>query len=166
MRQIEKPELISTIIDKKKVWYNIRESRLSYMLHRKLISVNKYEAGSRYRRLCEIATSGLKSCVQDVRIDGSKPDMLISKLGAIFEMVRISEEIGSHYEKVLKFFCWENYGIIEIANKLGITERRASNYVHDGLSALAIYYGYEKVRNTIRGQGTKAKRYKIPEMGK
>jgi len=41
MRQIEKPELISTIIDKKKVWYNIRESRLSYMLHRKLISVNK-----------------------------------------------------------------------------------------------------------------------------
>ena len=50
MRQIEKPELISTIIDKKKVWYNIRESRLSYMLHRKLISVNKYEAGSRYRR--------------------------------------------------------------------------------------------------------------------
>jgi hypothetical protein len=81
-------------------------------------------------------------------------------------MVRISEEIGSHYEKILKFFCWENYGIIEIAHKFSITERRASNYVHEGLSALAIYYGYEKVRNTIRGQGTKAKRYKIPEMGK
>ena len=28
MRKIEKPELISTIRDKKKVWLNIRESRL------------------------------------------------------------------------------------------------------------------------------------------
>ena len=44
---------------------------------------------------------------------------------------------------------------------------------HPGLSvraadamALAIYYGYEKIRNTIRGQGTKVKRYKIPEMCK
>ena len=161
MRQIEKPELISTIIDKKKVWYNIRESRLSYMLHRKLISVNKYEAGSRYRRLCEIATSGLKSCIQDVRIDGSKPDMLVSKLGAIFELVRVSDEIGSQSTSIMKLFCWQNYGIIEIANQLNITERRASNLVHEGLRALSIYYGYEKVRNTIRGQGTKVKRPKV-----
>ena len=29
MRKIEKPELISTIRDKKKVWLNIRESRLN-----------------------------------------------------------------------------------------------------------------------------------------
>ena len=49
MRQIEKPELISTIRDKKKIWLNIRESRLMYMFHRKLISIEEYEAGSRYR---------------------------------------------------------------------------------------------------------------------
>ena len=48
MRKIEKPELISTIRDKKKVWLNIRESRLMYMFHRKLISVEEYEAGSRF----------------------------------------------------------------------------------------------------------------------
>ena len=44
MRLIEKPELISTIRDKKKVWLNIRESRLMYMFHRKLISIEEYEA--------------------------------------------------------------------------------------------------------------------------
>ena len=43
MRQIEKPELISTILDKRKVWLNIRESRLMYMFHRKLISIEEYE---------------------------------------------------------------------------------------------------------------------------
>ena len=47
MRQTERPELISTIRDKKKVWLNIRESRLMYMYHRKLISMELYEAGSR-----------------------------------------------------------------------------------------------------------------------
>jgi hypothetical protein len=31
MRHIEKPELISTILDKRQVWLNIRESRLMYM---------------------------------------------------------------------------------------------------------------------------------------
>ena len=54
MRKIEKPELISTIRDKKKVWLNIRESRLMYMFHRKLISMEEYEAGSRYRLMCEL----------------------------------------------------------------------------------------------------------------
>ena len=57
MRQIEKPELISTIRDKKKVWLNIRESRLMYMFHRKLISIEEYEAGSRYRLMCEQLSS-------------------------------------------------------------------------------------------------------------
>ena len=52
MRQLEKPELISTVMDKKKVWLNIRESRLMYMFHRKLISWEEYEAGSRYRLMC------------------------------------------------------------------------------------------------------------------
>ena len=37
MRQIEKPELISTILDKRKVWMNIRESRLMYMLQSKML---------------------------------------------------------------------------------------------------------------------------------
>jgi len=50
---------------------------------------------------------------------------------------------------IMKLFCWQNYGIIEIANQLNITERRASNLVHEGLRALSIYYGFEKVRNTI-----------------
>ena len=161
MRQIEKPEVATKTVDKKTLWFNIRESRLLYMFHRNLITMNEYEAGSRYRRMCEIATLGSGSSMQDVRIDGDKPDIIIAKLGAIFELVRVSDEIGFNLTSIMKLFCWQNYGIIEIANRLNITERKASNLVHDGLRALSIYYGYEKVRNTIRGQGTKVKRPKV-----
>jgi len=161
MRQIEKPEVSTKVIDKKTLWFNIRESRLMFMFHRNLITMSEYESGSRYRRMCEIATLGSGSSMQDVRIDGAKPDIIVAKLGAIFELVRVSDEIGSHATSIMKLFCWQNYGIIEIANQLNITERRASTLVHEGLKALSIYYGYEKVRNTIRGQGTKVKKPKI-----
>ena len=75
MRQIEKPELISTIRDKKKVWLNIRESRLMYMHHRKLISIEEYEAGSRYRLMCELMGGGTGNVLKD-RIDGSNTDFI------------------------------------------------------------------------------------------
>ena len=70
MRKIEKPELISTIRDKKKVWLNIRESRLMYMFHRKLISLEEYEAGSRYRLMCELMGGSTGNYLKD-RVDGS-----------------------------------------------------------------------------------------------
>ena len=69
MRQIEKPELISTIRDKKKVWLNIRESRLMYMFHRKLISIEEYEAGSRYRLMCELMGGNTGNYLKD-KVDG------------------------------------------------------------------------------------------------
>ena len=65
----------------------------------------------------------------------------------------------------MKLFCWFNHGIIEIANLLGLSERKASNRVHEGLARLSIYYGYTKVHNTIRGQGTKNQRQKVPKVG-
>ena len=83
MRQIEKPEVSTKVIDKKTLFFNIRESRLSYMFFRDLITHNEYESGSRYRRMCEIATLGSGSSMQDVRIDGAKPDIIVAKLGAI-----------------------------------------------------------------------------------
>ena len=36
-----------------------------------------------------------------------------------------------------------------------MSERKASNLVHDALRSLAIYFDYVKVRNTIQGQGAK-----------
>ena len=164
MRQIEKPELISTIRDKKKVWLNIRESRLMYMYHRKLISMEQYEAGSRYRLMCELMGGGTGNVLKE-RIDGSNTDFIASSIGAALAVKDCDDEIGKESAKIMKLFCWFNYGIIEIAYLLEISERRASNKVHDGLARLAIYYGYTKVHNTIRGQGTKNQRQKVPKMG-
>ena len=56
---------------------------------------------------------------------------------------------------VLKYFCYQNYGITEISNLLHISQRKASNLLHEALRNLAIYFGYMKVRNTIKGQGAK-----------
>ena len=131
------------------------------MFHRNLITMSEHEAGSRYRRMCEIATLGSGTPKINVKIDGAKPDIIVAKLGAIFELVRVSDEIGSNLTSIMKLFCWQNYGIIEIANQLNVSERKASELVHEGLRALSIYYGFEKVRNTIRGQGTKVKRPKV-----
>ena len=164
MRKIEKPELISTIRDKKKVWLNIRESRLMYMFHRKLISLEEYEAGSRYRLMCELMGGSTGNYLKD-RVDGSSTDFITSSLGAACAVRDCDNEIGERMAECMKLFCWFNYGIIEIAHILGLTERKASNRTHEGLARLAIYYGYTKVHNTIRGQGTKNKRQSLPKMG-
>ena len=164
MRQIEKPELISTIRDKKKVWLNIRESRLMYMFHRKLISMEEYEAGSRYRLMCELMGGGTGNYLKD-KVDGINTDFITSSLGAAMAVKDCDEQIGPQIEETMKLFCWFNYGIIEIAHILGLTERKASNRVHEGLSRLSIYYGYKKVHITIRGQGTQNKRQKVPKVG-
>ena len=89
----------------------------------------------------------------------------------VFERIRsqyvkdVDDEIGTRLSKFMKLFCHYNFGIIEIAHMLSMSERRASNNVHEGLSSLAIYYGYKKVHNTIRGQGTKNQRQRVPKVG-
>ena len=165
MRQLEKPELISTVMDKKKVWLNIRESRLMYMFHRKLISWEEYEAGSRYRLMCELQGGGTGNTIKE-RVDGAGIDFMPMQIGAAIAVAEVDAEIGELNAKLMKLFCHENYGIIEIANMLGVSERKMSNYIHEGLARLAVYYGYKKVRHTIRRQGTKVKRQAISEIRK
>jgi len=155
--QREKPEYIETIFDKKKVYLNIRESRLVYMFHRNLISWEEYEAGSRYRLMSELQ-SGMKDLSIKDRVDGAGSDIMAMQMGAIFAVKKVDDNLTEQNSLVMKLFCVSNYGIIEIAGILRVTERRASQYVHEGLNALAIYYGYKKTRNTIRGQGIKVKR--------
>jgi len=164
MRHIEKPELISTILDKRKVWLNIRESRLMYMFHRKLISIEEYEAGSRYRLMCELQGGGTGNVLKE-RIDNANKDFIASSLGAALAVKKVDDELGKRVSKIMKLFCHFNFGIIEIAYHLSLTERRASNQVHEGLSDLAIYYGYKKVHHTIKGKGTKNQGQRIPKMG-
>ena len=165
MRQIEKPELISTIMEKKKVWLNIRESRLMYMFHRKLISWEEYEAGSRYRLMCELMGGGTGNVLKE-RVDGGATDFMPMQIGAAIAIAEVDAELGEQNAKLMKLFCHENYGIIEIAHMLGKSERNTSFMIHEGLSRLSVYYGYTKVRHTIRRQGTKVKRQRISEICK
>ena len=165
MRQIERPELISTIMEKKKVWLNIRESRLMYMFHRRLISWEEYEAGSRYRLMCELQGGGTGNTIKE-RIDGAGTDFMPMQIGAAIAIAEVDAELGEKNAKNMKLFCHENYGIIEIAHMLGKSERNTSFMIHEGLSRLSVYYGYKKVRHTIRRQGTKVKRQRISEICK
>ena len=165
MRQLEKPELISTVMEKKKVWLNIRESRLMYMFHRRLISWEEYEAGSRYRLMCELQGGGTNNTLKE-RIDGGSVDFMPMQIGAAIAIAEVDAELGEKNAKLMKLFCHENYGIIEIANMLNKSERNTSFLIHEGLARLAVYYGYKKVRHTIRRQGTKVKRQKISEIYK
>ena len=165
MRQIEKPEFISTIMEKKKVWLNIRESRLMYMFHRRLISWEEYEAGSRYRLMCELQGGGTGNTLKE-RVDGAGTDFMSMQIGAAIAIAEVDAELGEKNAKLMKLFCHENYGIIEIAHMLEKSERSTSFLIHEGLSRLSVYYGYKKVRHTIRRQGTKVKSQAISEIRK
>ena len=102
MRKLEKPELIETIIDKKKVWLNIRESRLLYMFHRRLISWEEYEAGSRYRLMCELQGGGTGNVIKE-RIDNNNTDFMSMQMGAALAVAEVDEELGEHLSQIMKF---------------------------------------------------------------
>ena len=145
---MDKLELVAKQFDKKTVMKNVRESRLDYMFHRQLITESEFVAGSRYRRLCEISQLGGRASSYEPKLDYG------------------SEELLPQFIIILKYFCYQNYSITEISKCMNLTERKASNLVHDALRSLAIYFGYVKVRNTIKGQGVKKKLEvkKIPTM--
>ena len=114
--------------------------------------------------MCELMGGSTGNYLKD-KVDGSSTDFITSSLGAACAVRDCDNEIGKRMAECMKLFCWFNYGIIEIAHILGLTERKASNRTHEGLARLAIYYGYTKVHNTIRGQGTKNKRQSLSKMG-
>jgi len=152
---MDKLELVPKVFDKKTVMKNVRESRLDYMFHRQLISETEFIAGSRYRRLCEVSQLGGRASNYMPRLDFGSDTVMDSKIGAFSLLNEISKDLGEHFIIILKYFCYQNYGIKEISNLLHISERKASNLLHEALRNLAIYFGYMKVRNTIKGQGAK-----------
>ena len=151
---LSRPEVITRIVNKTCVLFNIRESRLEYMFHRKHISEAQYISGSRYRRLCEISQLGSGTSNMQPRIDGYH-DAMLSRIGALSELVKISDEVGPEAIRLLKFYCWENYSIKELSKLLHVSKKKLSYRIQESLSRLAIYFGYIKVRNTIKGIGAK-----------
>jgi len=135
------------------------------MYNRKLISMAEYEAGSRYRLMCELQGGGTGNTLKE-RVDGAGTDFMPMQIGAAIAIAEVDAEIGESNARNMKLFCHENYGIIEIAHMLGKSERSTSFLIHEGLARLSVYYGYTKVRHTIRRQGTKVKRQKISEIRK
>jgi|TARA_R100001224_G_scaffold27367_1_gene14810 hypothetical protein len=154
---MDKKEIIRKVIDKRVVFFNVRESRLEYMLHRKLITPLEYEAGSRYRRLCEIAQIGGRAAKLEPKVDGDNSDVMGSKIGAMMFLAKIDKHICKPHDKIMKLFCWENYGVMELSINLGISQRKSSGLVHEGLSRLCIFFGYKKTYNTIKGHNVSKK---------
>jgi len=99
---LSRPEVITRIVNKTCVLFNIRESRLEYMFHRKHISEAQYISGSRYRRLCEISQLGSGTSNMQPRIDGYY-DAMLSRVGALSELVKISQEVGPEAIQLLSF---------------------------------------------------------------
>jgi len=138
--------------------YNVRESRLEYMYHRNLITTSQYEGGNRFRRICELSQLGGKAASYEPRIDSSYRNVMNSKIGAIQELNYIREDVGKRNFITLQWFCYMNFGITEISRLAEISERKASNRVHEALLSVAIFYGYISKGNTIRGQGKKKRK--------
>ena len=115
--------------------------------------------------MCELQGGGASSTFKE-RVDGGTVDFMPMQIGAAIAIAEVDAELGEDNARNMKLFCHENYGIIEIAHMLGKSERSTSFLIHEGLSRLSVYYGYTKVRHTIRRQGTKVKRQAISEIRK
>ena len=86
-------ELVPKQFDKKTIMKNVRESRLDYMFHRQLITESEFVAGSRYRRLWEVSQLGGRASTYEPRLDFNSDSVMDSKLGAMFILNKISEEL-------------------------------------------------------------------------
>mgnify|MGYP001383364725 FL=1 len=85
------------------------------------------------------------------RIDGSKSVSTgEGRLDAIKQLNRVNEAIGERYRPVLWDICGVGYTIKQFSNKSGLSPRKVSRMLKDGLYMAMYPLGLKSQPNTIR----------------
>ena len=135
--------------------YNIRESEISYLASKRILTQLETECAERFRYYYE--RSLLVSRGNDLiteygcRIDGSKSVSTgEGRLDAIKQLNRVNEAIGERYRPVLWEICGVGYTIKQFSNKSGLSPRKVSRMLKDGLYMAMYPLGLKSQPNTIR----------------
>ena len=135
--------------------YNARESEISYLASKKILTQLETECAERYRYYYE--RSLLVSRGNDLiteygcRIAGSKSiSSGEGRLDAIKQLNRVNEAIGERYRPILFDICGVGYTIKQFSNKTGIGPRKVSRMLKEALSMAMYPLGLKSNPNTIR----------------
>ena len=144
-KEIKEINPISKKIIKSKVFINLKECGLDFMLYRGLIEENQHKAGIHFRSFFEKASiGGFKSIdLQKGRISGSNtisiPD---SVCRAISGLHNARDLLGDQGYKIAIYICGQNYSLIETRKILNIKPRYMGERLREVLTDLANLYGY------------------------
>lgn len=134
-----------------RVAVNVKESALTVMEQRGLIDDAQVKAGERFRSIWESmggAGAGSFDYSREI-VDGGGAKVSLSdrQIQAGQDLADVRRVLGIGYDVMVKV-AGEGFGIAELSDNQ--SKRRAySEYLKDGLTALAVHWGYEN-RGTLR----------------
>lgn len=135
--------------------YNARESEISYLASKRILTQLETECAERYRFYYErsLLVSRGNDLVTEYgcRIDGSKSiSSGEGRLDAIKELNRVHTAIGERYIPLLFDICGVGYTIKQFSTKTGISPRKVSRMLKEALSMAMYPLGLKSEPHTIR----------------
>ena len=135
--------------------YDIRQSELSYLGAKKILSMHQVEVADKYLKLFEQSTlsasgDNLAMIKYGIRIDGNTIPKGDPRLDAIQTLNYVHIVVGDNYTNVLQKIIGEGYTLKQFSTIRGISPRKASRFLKEALHFAASPLGLAKTRHTIR----------------
>lgn len=145
-KEIKEVHPVSNKIVKSKVFVNVKECGLDFMLFRKLIKENQHKAGIHFRGLFEKASIGGFKSVDLERGYFDKSNQLYSipnsVASAIDNLHCARDLLGEQGYKIAVLICGQDFSLVETREKLNIKKRYMGERLREVLSDLANLFGY------------------------
>lgn len=145
-KEIKEVHPVSNKIVKSKVFVNVKECGLDFMLFRKLIEDNQHKAGIHFRGLFEKASIGGFKSVDLERGYFDKSNQLYSipnsVASAIDSLHCARDLLGEQGYKIAVLICGQDFSLVETREKLNIKKRYMGERLREVLSDLANLFGY------------------------
>ena len=145
-KEIKEIHPVSNKVVKSRVFINIKECGLDFMLHKNLIKESQHKAGIRFRQYFEKASiGGFKSTdLQRGYFDRSNQVYSIpnSVASAMQNLHSARDLLGEQGYKIAILICGQDFSLINTRKKLNIKERYMGERLREVLSDLANLYGY------------------------
>ena len=145
-KEIKEVHPVSNKIVKSKVFVNVKECGLDFMLYRKLIKESQHKAGIHFRGLFEKASIGGFKSVDLERGYFDKSNQLYSipnsVASAIDSLHCARDSLGEQGYKIAVLICGQDYSLVETREKLNIKKRYMGERLREVLSDLANQFGY------------------------
>ena len=145
-KEIKEIHPVSNKIVKSKVFVNVKECGLDFMLYRKLIKESQHKAGIHFRGLFEKASIGGFKSVDLERGYFDKSNQLYSipnsVASAIDSLHCARDLLGEQGYKIAVLICGQDFSLVETREKLNIKKRYMGERLREVLSDLANLFGY------------------------